>query len=72
MLRMAKSTPLIKFIRKLQNFQYLTNIVDIFRLSELSCMKSKTNSRRNSTRTKMADSVFKKSIRIASVVALYW
>lgn len=35
-------------------------------------MKFKSHTRRNSTGTKMTDSIFKKSVRIASVVALYW
>ena len=35
-------------------------------------MKSRTVSRRNSTQIKMTESVFVKSMRIASVVTLYW
>lgn len=35
-------------------------------------MKSRTVSRRNSTHSKMTESVFVKSVKIASVVALYW
>lgn len=69
---MANRTPLTKFKRKLQNFHIFSiSHVDILNLGA-SYMKTKSYSRRNSTRTKMTDSVFKKSVRIASVVALYW